>query len=657
MGRVNPVCAFFGEIMFILRNLRDFAQSQRFRRLVKLFLDGQIGVAAWVVCFYVLPSVQFSALGSFTWFVLAISSSALFGLTRQHYRLVGAEDLIRLFLVGIYLFAAASLLYALSEGQILGQSYGYLLLASLLTVTAWAALRVTTRAIYYGYIPFPESARSICRPGARTLIVGAGHGGLLVAEELTRHPELGSTVIGFVDDALDKQGVTVRGYPVLGTVNLLPTIIKEKEIEKVILAMPSASGKLIRDLRTLLRPTGVEFKTVPGIYDLLGHQGWTPELRDISIEDLLRREPIQLDQSAISRTLKGAVVLITGGGGSIGSEIARQVAVYGPERLILLGRGENSLWTAERDLKSHFPDVPLAIELCDIRNAPRLRQAFQRWRPQVVFHAAAHKHVPFLEQHPEEAIENNVFGTKNVLEAALEVSTRVFVNISTDKSVNPTNVLGVSKYLAEGIVRSGASRAPLGSLYVSVRFGNVLGSRGSVIPIFRDQIKRGGPVTVTDPNMRRYFMTIPEASQLVLQAGILGQTGKVYVLDMGEPVPIINLARDMISLSGFIPDQDIEIQFTGIRPGEKLFEELFNTKEIRSTHVHDKVFEANCDPSSAFMLEEGFKALRQAMRKDEERRRNEILQWFMTLVPTYSPSPNGLGRYAAVNEEVKTGAA
>jgi FlaA1/EpsC-like NDP-sugar epimerase len=643
--------------MFIRDYLQRRSKNQQLRRIVKVVLDGQLAVWAWVICFYALHGSAFSVSGTLAWFVIATANSMIFGLSRQHYRLVGVEDLFHLLLCGIHVFAMSAVLYAISGGLILGRSYPYLFLASTMTAALWALLRIATRAINDGYIPFPKAALSVSRPGRRTLIVGAGHAGSLVAEELARHPELGIALIGFVDDALEKQGVRIQGYPVLGTSELLPTLIEQHEIELVILAIPSAPGKVIRHLRQRLRSTGVAFKTVPGMHNLLGQQTWTPELRDVSIEDLLRRDPVQLDQSGISRTLKDSVVLITGGGGSIGSEIARQAATFAPRQIVLLGRGENSLWTAQRELKSRFPDQALAIELCDIRNPARLRQAFHHWQPQVVFHAAAHKHVPFLEQHPEEAIENNVFGTKNVMDAAMKVGTRVFVNISSDKSVNPANVLGVSKYLAEQIVREGATKAPLGSLYVSVRFGNVLGSRGSVIPIFKEQIQRGGPVTVTDPGMTRYFMTIPEASQLVLQAGILGKTGKVYVLDMGDPVTIVNLARDMISLSGFTPDQDIEIQFTGVRPGEKLFEELFNSEEILDTQIHDKIFEANSDAMASETLTEGLKALRRVMVKSEDRRRQEILRWFTTLVPTYSPSAAGLGKYATTPARVKSGAA
>ncbi|MDE3246829.1 MAG: polysaccharide biosynthesis protein, partial [Acidobacteriota bacterium] len=312
----------------------------------------------------------------------------------------------------------------------------------------------------------------------------------------------------------------------------------------------------------------------------------------------------------------------------------------------LLGHGENSLWETERSLRAQFPNQIISTELCDIRNIPRMAQAFQRWHPDVVFHAAAHKHVPFLEAHPEEGVENNIFGTQNVLNAASAVGTHTFVNISTDKAVNPTNVLGATKWIAEQLVLLAAADADDDCRYMSVRFGNVLGSRGSVIPIFKNQILKGGPLTITHQDMTRYFMTIPEASQLVLQAGILGETAKVYALDMGTPVKIVDLAADMIKLSGFVLGQDLEIEFTGIRPGEKMIEELFLDSHPTRTQVHPKVFETKPQPCSRESLVSSLDTLTRAMEAPEGKRQVEILSELLKLVPTYAPSPLGLGRYA-----------
>jgi len=624
--------------------IKNIIKTQWFRQTIKLILDGQVGLVAWLIIFDLMQDSAFDGSDAAVWCIIVISSSAVFRLTQQHYRMVGFKDLIGIMLASMLAFVVAVAVPMIIGQAPSGKRHLFLFMTSLFTGLIWATIRIVTRAIYEGDIPFFTSLFPGPIPSKRCLVVGAGRAGFMVAEEIKRHPELGDTVIGFVDDAFEKQGLRIQGIPVLGTNELIPMIIRENQINQVIIAIPSAPGLVVRKLRNLVRSTGVDLKTVPGIYNLLGNQPWQPEIRDISIEDLLRRDPIHLDQTALGRILRDSVVLITGGGGSIGSELARQVASFSPARIVLLGRGEHSLWLIERELRATFPGLPLGIELCDIRNQDRLDQAFHRWMPQVVLHTAAHKHVPFLEMYPEEAIENNIFGTKNVMDAALDVGTRIFVNISTDKSVNPTNVLGVSKYLAECIVRSGANRADTGAQHVSVRFGNVLGSRGSVIPIFKEQILRGGPITVTDPKMTRYFMTVPEASQLVLQAGLLGETGKVYVLDMGDPVLILDLAKDMVTLSGLDPELDIEIKFTGIRPGEKLFEELFHSHEVQKTRVHPKVFEATLDASNASAIDAWLQTLRQAIQiEDETARRSEILRQFKRLVPSYMPSSNGLG--------------
>jgi len=625
-------------------SMSDFFKIQWFRQAIKLILDALMGIMAWLIIFALIQDAPFDATDLMTWTIIVVSSSAVFRITQQHYRMFGFKDLVGILLASSAVFIASAIIPKVGIHLSPDKRYLFLFMATIFSGIFWVALRIVTRAIYEGEISFFNHWFRQQDPTVRTLIVGAGRAGFMAAEELHRHPELGALVVGFVDDAFEKQGLRIQGIPVLGTTELIPMIIRENHVNQVIIAIPSAHGQVIRKLRNLVRSTGVELKTVPGIYNLLGNQSWQPEIRDVSIEDLLRREPIQLDQTALGRILNDSVVLITGGGGSIGSELARQVAAYSPARIVLLGRGEHSLWLIERELHAAFPGLPLGIELCDIQHRERLHQAFNRWRPQVVLHTAAHKHVPFLELYPEEAIENNIFGTKNVLDAALEVGTRTFVNISTDKSVNPTNVLGVSKCLAESAVRAGATRAAAGTKYVSVRFGNVLGSRGSVVPIFKEQILRGGPITVTDPKMTRYFMTVPEASQLVLQAGLLGETGKVYVLDMGEPVLILDLAKDMITLSGLDPELDIDIKFTGIRPGEKLFEELFHSNEVQKTLVHPKVFEAMLESSSAAVIDEWLLQFKQTLAiEDDDARRAEILSHFLRLVPTYKPSLNGLG--------------
>ena len=629
-----------------------------FRRGAKVLLDGGIAAFAWGLTCALLGHGIPSWRGMAFFTSGALVCNAAFRFTTQHYRLVGVAE-ARGLLLGTFAMAAAASLFCAWQGPTRLRLEGpdVFLASSLLTGILWFALRMLIMKVYGWQVRVPAKTQGagpqglIPAPGAppvlaeRTLIVGAGRAGMRLCQELQEHPKLRCEVVGFVDDALDKQGVRILGIPVLGPVRLLPTFLREHRATLVVLGMAGVPGARIRELSRWLQDLGVRVKTVPGILDLVGDRPWKPELRDIAIEDLLRREPITLDTTAIRQALEGSVTLITGAGGSIGSELARRVASFKPGRLVLLGRGENSLWEIERELRRLYPSQDLCLALCDIRNPARLRQVFETWRPQVVFHAAAHKHVPYLELDPDEAIGNNIFGTLHVVNAALACGTATFVNVSTDKAVNPVNVLGVSKRIGEYLVLRAAGEAPGGSRFVSVRFGNVLGSRGSVIPLFRDQIRRGGPITVTHPDMVRFFMTIPEACQLVLQAGILGATGKVYALDMGKPVHIVDLAADMARLCGLAPGIDIDIQFTGARPGEKFFEELFTELEECKPGGHPKIFEAVQDPKDPLLLEQALAALGDLARLPEGARQRQILAWFLKLVPVYKPSPQGLGRY------------
>ncbi|MBL0210417.1 MAG: polysaccharide biosynthesis protein [Holophagaceae bacterium] len=631
-------------------NFHQILEHPRLRRGVKLGLDLSISALAWSFSERAFSASHPTPGGLWKWIALALVVNVILQLTRQHYRLIGFRDAVRIFVATLVLLSASALI-----ANTAGWHHIYLdpktaIAAAFSTGGGWLCIRGFFRARndwHFG-INDPQGPTGIDDGSQRhrTLIIGAGKAGLLVSQEMIRHPALGCRVIGFLDDATDKQGLKIHGIPILGTTQQLESVIGGHGISQVILAMPTAPGTVIRQLSEVARACSMEVKTVPGISDLLGPKNWKPELRDISIEDLLRRDPIELDQPSINEVLGDSVVLITGGGGSIGGELARQVTTFRPSRIVLLGRGENSLWDIERSLRAQFPNQGISIELCDIRNMPGLMQAFKRWNPDVVFHAAAHKHVPFLEAHPEEGVGNNIFGTKNVLDAALAAGIRTFVNISTDKAVNPTNVLGATKRIAEQLVLFAAADAPPDCRYMSVRFGNVLGSRGSVIPIFKEQILKGGPLTVTHQDMTRYFMTIPEASQLVLQAGILGDTGKVYALDMGSPVRIMDLASDMIKLSGLVLGQDLDIEFTGIRPGEKLFEEIFADGEPTRTNVHPKVFEADPEPCSRELLDSSLAILSAALALPEGQRQSEILKELQKLVPTYKPSMLGLGRYA-----------
>jgi FlaA1/EpsC-like NDP-sugar epimerase len=614
----------------------------------KFLLDGSLAAIAWTLASCLLGHGLPAGRGTAFFTGAALLCNAAFRFTSQHYRLVGLPE-ARALLLGSLVLAGMAMVFSAFRGSArLGlDGRDVLLSASLLTGGLWFGFRVAVMTLHRRWFrtgaPGPQVHRAL--PAERALIVGAGRAGMRLCQELREHPKVRYEVVGFVDDAMEKQGVRIQGIPVLGPTRLLVDYVREHRATLVILGMAGIPGNRIRDLSRLLQGRGIRVKTVPGILDLVGDRPWKPEVRDIAIEDLLRREPVTLDTKAIRATLEGSVTLITGAGGSIGSELARRVAAFGPRHLVLLGRGENSLWELERALRLQFPRQAIAVALCDIRNPVRLHQVFEAWQPQVVFHAAAHKHVPYLEMNPEEAIGNNIFGTHNVVRAALACGTGTFVNVSTDKAVNPTNVLGASKRIGEHVVLQAAKSAPRGARFVSVRFGNVLGSRGSVIPVFREQIRQGGPITVTHPDMVRYFMTIPEACQLVLQAGILGATGKVFALDMGEPVHIVDLAEDMARLSGLAPGVDIDIQFTGARPGEKFFEELFGDREERRPGVHPKVFEAVQDAQDPELLEAGLTALRALACFPEGERQREILRWFMRLVPVYQPSPEGLGRF------------
>jgi FlaA1/EpsC-like NDP-sugar epimerase len=630
------------------------------RQAVKVTLDAALAGVGWAAAFS-LVQLEIPGLASTClWMAFAMAVNLAFGHTRQHYRLMDFPELGALLLSLLPLVGLPVAAYGLDAFLRLGVAHPNVgCAAGLFTMLTWllvrgAAVDYYRRRHLKQHPPRPtEDRRRTPRNGAspatelalRTLIVGAGHAGSQLCHELRANPDLRSRVVGFIDDALEKQGLRIQGLPVLGPTHLLPILIKETQATQVILAIPGAPGSRIRELVKVLHAEGVRVKTLPSLQDFLGTNAWKPELRDIAIQDLLRREPVQLDQDSIQQVLTGSVVLITGAGGSIGSELARQVAAFKPARLILLGRGENSLWGIERELRRLFPDQALEMELCDIRNPSRLRQVFQAWQPHFVFHAAAHKHVPYLERHPEEGVENNIFGTLNVLQAARAAGVQRFVNISTDKAVNPTSVLGATKRIAEYLVLQTAEDDPGIGRYMSVRFGNVLGSRGSVIPLFHDQIKNGGPLTVTHPEMTRYFMTIPEASQLVLQAGALGQTGKVFVLDMGESVRIVDLARDMARLSGLSPEYDIQIRFTGIRPGEKLHEELFTDQERTESNVHAKVYEANQVPRNRAVLDRWLRGLREALPLPEGARQRAIALGFLELVPEYQPSPEGLGSH------------
>jgi len=596
----------------------------RVRRTALAVIDASIAAASVVAALYlrfdgVIPPQYISLLPTAIPIFVAIRIAAL-GLFRA-YRIVWRYAMTRdvlLWLAGVAFGSVVLGTLRLTGALALPRS------VFLIEPLVFGVLAAAPRAFVRWHRHRQQKAQGSRRK--RVLIVGAGDAGSLLMREFESQAHLGVQVVGFVDDDPSKIGRSLNGVRVLGPRKQIPELVQRLAVERIIIAMPSAGADVIRETVNICRRTGADLKILPPVGELVAGQVRAQDVREVRIEDLLRRKPVETDLTAISGYLRGKRVLVTGAGGSIGSELCRQVCAFAPELLILLDHSENNVFEINAELRERFPNVKLVPLLADIRNRSKIDYIFDRYRPHVVFHAAAHKHVPLMEAHPDEAIANNVLGTRNVAEAAARYGAERFVMVSTDKAVNPGNVMGATKRLAELIVqamqamqeedafreaaagqevaagaknawRDGARgngfKAHGRTRFVSVRFGNVLGSRGSVIPLFRKQIERGGPVTVTHPEMTRYFMTIPEAVQLILQAAAMGEGGEVFVLDMGEPVRIADLARDLIRLSGYEPDKDIQIVYTGIRPGEKLFEELVNDDETVSKTSHEKILVLN----------------------------------------------------------------
>ena len=445
-------------------------------------------------------------------------------------------------------------------------------------------------------------------------MIGAGEAGATLVREMLRHPETGMNPVGFLDDDRDKRGLTIASVPVLGTMLDLEQAITRHGIDEVLICIPSADGRTVRRIvdRVHHAAPDVPCRTMPALHEVLSGDVQINRIRNVTIDDLLRRPTVELDSVGVMEYLRGKRVMVTGAGGSIGSELVRQICAFEPAELILFGHGENSIYQLERELDVNWPGVLYTSVIAQVQNVVRLENVFQRYRPEVIFHTAAHKHVPLMELNPEEAVFNNVVGSRNLVDLAIHHGVTHFVNISTDKAVNPTSVMGATKRIVEMIVEAASRRASPDQTFVSVRFGNVLGSRGSAVPIFKQQIAAGGPVTVTHPDMVRYFMTIPEASRLVLQASAQGKNGDIYILDMGEPVKVLDLVTDLIKLSGLEPDVDIRIVFTGKRPGEKLYEELMTEREKAAQTEHEKIFVATAHPMDEQLLERTIEELVEA---------------------------------------------
>lgn len=449
----------------------------------------------------------------------------------------------------------------------------------------------------------------------KVLIIGAGDAGVLALRELKNRDFQDGMPVGFIDDSESKIFLNVQGFPVLGSRQDIPEVVEKYGIEEIIIAIPSASGDSIREIVEICKETKASnLKILPGVHDILSGKITVSSIREVQVEDLLGRDPVWVDLEEVAHYLKDQVILVTGAGGSIGSELCRQIVRFSPAQLILTGHGENSIFDIQQELKEH----PIVTEIFDIKDQVKVKFVFEKYKPSVVFHAAAHKHVPLMESNPEEALKNNIMGTSNLVQASDLTGVNTFVLVSTDKAVNPTSIMGASKRIAEMIIQDYNYKSE--TKFVAVRFGNVLGSRGSVIPTFKNQITAGGPVTVTDTRMTRYFMTIPEASQLVIQAGSMAIGGEIFILDMGKPVKIIDLARDLIRLSGLEPDKDIKIEITGTRPGEKLFEELLTSEEGTSATKHKRIFVARPNNTNFEAIEQLVQIIRQRgsyLEKDE----------------------------------------
>jgi len=516
---------------------------------------------------------------------LAVLYSA--GLYRRLWRHAGVVELER---IGLATAIAGALTF--TAGVWLLPMAGYLNPRVPTSVAAMDAMLTMVIVTLPRFLMRWSASRSIgSDPGARrAIIAGAGAAGELIARQLRANPKLGFEPVAFVDDDTNKHGHSLHGIPIVGSSASLVDFRERFRVDDLIIAMPTAPGEVIRRQMQAATDAGLSTRTIPGMFEILSGRVSVNSLRPVQIEDLLRRDPIRIDLDRVGGLVEGRTVLVSGAGGSIGSEIARQVAALGPGELIVLGHGENSIFNVTQELTERFPSVVITPVVADVRHRSRVDQVFAAYRPSIVLHAAAHKHVPLMEVNVGEAITNNIGGSRNMAEAAVEFGVDRFVMISTDKAVRATNVMGATKRAAEQVVQNLAVAHRRN--FISVRFGNVLGSRGSVVPIFLRQIEAGGPVTVTHPEMRRYFMTIPESVQLVLQAAVLGQGGEVFVLDMGEPVRIVDLAKDLIRLSGLEEGEDIEIQFTGVRPGEKLYEELFFGREQAEFTDHPKVLRA-----------------------------------------------------------------
>ena len=544
-----------------------------------------------------------------------------FKLYRTLWCFAGADELARIFVSTVIVGIIQLMLILLG---LAGMPRSFPVLFSMLMFIMTTIVRFSYRAIRRLRSQFSSP------PQNRTMVIGAGEAGALILREFKRSNFSQNKVVCVVDDDPVKKGRQLMGVPIIGGRDAIESAVDKYGIQEIVLAIPTLSPKAKKEIWEICSHTGCKFKQMPGLYQLANGEVSIQAIRDIDIEDLLERDVVKVDMGGLSDLIRGRTVMVTGGGGSIGSELCRQVAVYQPKELVIFDIYENNAYAIERELRTDYPELTMHVLIGSVRDEARVNRVMEQYRPAMVFHAAAHKHVPLMETSPLEAVKNNVFGTLNTARAADKYGVEHFVLISTDKAVNPTNVMGASKRICEMIIQAMAGDSQ--TCFAAVRFGNVLGSNGSVIPLFREQIKKGGPVTVTHPEITRYFMTIPEAVSLVLQAGAFAKGGEIFVLDMGQPVKIDDLARNMIRLSGFEPDVDISIVYSGLRPGEKLYEELLMGEEGLAGTSNDLIYIGHkIDFNNQLLLKE-LSAMRQLQEGQEELLRKHI----KSLVPTYA---------------------
>jgi FlaA1/EpsC-like NDP-sugar epimerase len=567
---------------------------------------------------------------AFVFTFVFIACNFLFGLYRRVIKYASIGELVVIFkAVSVGMITNILLVLFLNNG-VLPFPRSVLIVNWFMAIVMIGCLRLAWRLLRDHGLKINSSVN-----GKPVLIVGAGDAGVMVAKELKSHYNGSINIVGFVDDDPLKQKALILNIPILGTRNDIPDLAERYDVQEIILALPSAGGQVIKEIVNHCKKTRAKIKILPGVYDLLDGRVTINNIREVEVEDLLGREPVKVDLDGIAGYIMDQVILVTGGGGSIGSELCRQVSKYSPKTLLVLDVCENNVYDIEMELRKSYPELRIVPLVKDVRDRKSMERIFKIYRPQVVFHAAAHKHVPLMEANPEEAIKNNVMGTFNVARAADLFGSKRFVLISTDKAVNPTSIMGSSKRLAEILIQYYDTISK--TSYVAVRFGNVLGSRGSVIPLFKKQIVEGGPVTVTHEEMVRYFMTIPEAVQLVIQAGAIAHGGEIFVLDMGDPVKIMDLAKSLIELSGFEPEKDIKIKITGMRPGEKLYEELLTAEEGVKATTHKRIFVAKPNGMNVPLIEDMIGKIMNGQLPSNE---DETVQLIRTFLPTFRRSEN-----------------